>query len=202
MNYDLKLFKISIKKRKAKYPDIYYFPKVYRKQDEKNFEYIDKDLCSGDYKDFCIECEFDIPELKKCSEMGLYEFTKFYWSIYDNIFLLYLLTSKDELSTLIECVTNDFSELVDIVKKGEYHFYSDTFIGEIADEIYHQEIGTDEFGAYKYKPDILIDKGYIEKVEGTGVIKFFDTKFLKEAYTKRHNGGAQNESEFTTSEQE
>lgn len=121
--------------------------------------------------------------------MTFYEFTKWYWEIYEKVEQLLkinFLLASGELETLTENVTGDFDELIKIIVKGEYHFYCYTWLGYIADNIYHKKLDYDETGyEYKCKPDILIDEGYIGSYENDCVIKFFDKKFLADKYKQR-----------------
>ena len=188
MYYDeIKFFKISLRKKTRKYPQVYEFPSGNPKYDEECLEKIDNLICSGDYKDLKIESIYDIPELQKCSDMGLSKFTNYYSSIYDKLNVLIELTDKDELSALIKGVTDNLDELVDIVKKGEYHFYKNTYLYQISEIIYHKEIESyydeDEY-EYKKEPDVLIDDGYLE-IDRKGTLKFFDKKILADKYKQR-----------------
>ena len=82
---ELRLFKITLEKKRGKYPDIYYFPFPSKEIDNNWFKIIDRDLCDGKYKNFNVECTLNIKDFDICKNMTFYEFTKWYWENYEKV---------------------------------------------------------------------------------------------------------------------
>lgn len=76
------------------------------------------------------------------------------------------LSYYEEIQALSECFTNDVEELIEIIKKGKYHFYKNTSFSQIIEVIFGGSAETEEdVEGYEKK---LKQKGYYQT--STGVI--------------------------------
>ena len=78
---------------------------------------------------------------------------------------LNMLSNKEEVQALTECVTSDIEELVKFVKKGMYHFYPELTVEDLEEGI--TTIG-DESSAEEITSKNLNTNGYFEA--STGII--------------------------------